>query len=72
MMVRMIQDLGNKLVEKIDKLQETLNKEVEDIKIKQVGMKNTIQEIKKSSRMNQQQNIGGRKMNKQGGKQNGF
>ena len=35
----MIQDLGNKLEAKIDKLQETLNKE---IKIKQAEIQNTI------------------------------
>ena len=42
----MIQDLGNKLEEKTDKLQETLSKEIEDIKIKQAEMQNTITEIK--------------------------
>ena len=35
MIVKMIQDLGNKLEAKIDKLQEILNKEIENIKIKQ-------------------------------------
>ena len=44
----MIQDLGNKLEAKIDKLQETLNKEIEDLRIKHVEMQNTITEIKNS------------------------
>ena len=35
MIVKRNQDLGNILEAKIDKLQETLNKEIEDIKIKQ-------------------------------------
>ena len=34
MMVKMTQDLRDKLEAKIDKLQETLNKEIEDLKIK--------------------------------------
>ena len=34
MTVKMIQDLGNKLDAKTDKLQETLNKEIEDLRIK--------------------------------------
>ena len=43
----MIQDLGKKKLEaKIDKLQETFNKEAEDLKIKQAEMKNTTTEIK--------------------------
>ena len=33
---------------KTDKLQETLNKEIEDLKIKQAEMQNTITEIKNS------------------------
>ena len=36
MTMKMIQDPGNKLEAKIDKLQETLNKEIQDLKIKQV------------------------------------
>ena len=36
--VKMIQDLGNKLEEKIDKLQETMSKEIEDLNIKQAEM----------------------------------
>ena len=45
--VNMTQDLGNKLEAKIDKLQETLKKEMEDLKIKQPEIQNTITEIKK-------------------------
>ena len=45
MIVKMIQDLGNKLEAKIDKLQETLSKEIEDLRIKQAEMQNTITEI---------------------------
>ena len=48
MIVKMIQDLGNKLEAKIDKLQETLKKEIEDLKIKNTEMQNTITEVKKS------------------------
>ena len=40
MIVKMIQDLGNILEAKIDKLQETLNKEIEDLKIKQCKINN--------------------------------
>ena len=42
----MIQHLGNKLEAKVDKLQETLNKEIEYLKIKQIQMWHTITEIK--------------------------
>ena len=48
MIVKMIQDLGNKLEVKIDKLQETMSKEIEDLRIKQAEMQNTITEIKNS------------------------
>ena len=65
MIVKMIQDLGNKLEIKTDKLQETLNKEREELKSKQAKMQNTITKInKKFTRRDQQQNIGGRRMNK--------
>ena len=40
----MIQNLGNR----IDKMQETFNKDVEELKRKQAMMKNTINEIKNS------------------------
>ena len=42
----MIQQLGDKLEAKIDKLQEILNKEIEDLKIQQAEMQNTLTEIK--------------------------
>ena len=45
---KIIQDLGNKLEAKIDNLQETLSKEIEDLKIKQAEAQNTITEIKNS------------------------
>ena len=48
MIVKMIQDLGNELEAKIDKLQETLSKEIEDLRIKQAGMQNAVIEIKNS------------------------
>ena len=53
----MIQDPGNKLETKIDKLQETLNKEREDLKIKQAEMQNIVTN-KKFTRRNQEQNTG--------------
>ena len=42
MIVKMIQNLGNRL----DKMQETFNKDVEELKRNQATMKNTINEIK--------------------------
>ena len=48
MMLKMIQDIGNKLEAKIDNLQQTLSKETQDLKRKQVEMQNTITEIKNS------------------------
>ena len=44
----MMQDIGNKLEAKMDNLQETLTKEIQDIKLKQEEMQNTITEIKNS------------------------
>ena len=44
MIVRMIQNLGNR----IDKIKETLNKDLEELKSKQTMMNNTINEIKNS------------------------
>ena len=38
----MIQDLGNKLEAKTDKLQQTVSKETEDLRVKQTEMENTI------------------------------
>ena len=47
-MLKMMQDIGNKLEAKIDDLQETLSKEIQDIKLKQEEMQNTITAIKNS------------------------
>ena len=49
MIVKMIQNLGNQM----EKIQETFNKDVEELKSKQKMMNNTINEIKKFSRRNQ-------------------
>ena len=46
LMLKMMQDIGNKLKAKMDNLQETLSKEIQDIKLKQEEMQNTITEIK--------------------------
>ena len=48
MIVKMIQDIGNKLEAKIDKLQETLSKEIQDLRNKQSEKQNTVTEIKDS------------------------
>ena len=45
-MLKMMQDIGDKLETKMDNLQETLTKEIQDIKLKQEEMQNTIMEIK--------------------------
>ena len=42
LMLKMMQDIGNKLEAKMDNLQETLTKEIQDIKLKQEEMQNTI------------------------------
>ena len=65
----MIHDSENKLEAKIDKLQETLGKEREYLKIKQAELQNTIIEIKKFTGRNQEQNTRGRRTNKLGGGQ---
>ena len=44
MIVKMIQNLGNR----IEKIQETFNKDLEELKSKQTVMDNTINEIKNS------------------------
>ena len=44
----MIQDFGKKIEAKIDELEETFKKGIEDLKIQQAEMKNTITEIKNS------------------------
>ena len=48
LMLKMMQDIGNKLEAKMDNLQETLTKEIQDIKLKQEEMQTTITEIKNS------------------------
>ena len=64
LMLKMIQDIGNKLEAKMDNLQETVSKEIQDIKLKQAEMQNITTEIKKFIRRNQQQNTRGRRTNK--------
>ena len=49
LMLKMMQDIGNKLEAKMDNLQETLSKEIQDIKLKQEEMQNTINENFKKS-----------------------
>ena len=44
----MIQYIGNKMEAKTDNLQETLSKEIQDLKLKQAELQNTITEIKNS------------------------
>ena len=72
MIVKMIQNLRNKLEAKIDKLQETLNKEI-DLKIKQTEIQHTKYNNwnEKFTRRNQQQNTGGKRTNEWGGRQTG-
>ena len=48
LMLKMMQDIGNKLEAKTDNLQQTLSKEIQDLKLKQAEMQNTITEIKNS------------------------
>ena len=48
MTVKVFQDLENKLEPKTDKLQETLSKVIEDLRIKQAEMQNTKTVIKNS------------------------
>ena len=47
-MLKIMQDSGNKLEAKMDNLEETLSKEIQDIQLKQEEMQNTITEIKNS------------------------
>ena len=47
LMLKMMQDIGNKLEAKMDNLQETLCKEIQDIKLKQEEMQNTITNLSK-------------------------
>ena len=46
MIVKMIQDLGKRMEAKIEMMQETFNKDVEELKRNQATMKNTINQIK--------------------------
>ena len=46
MIVKMIQNLGNRM----EKIQETFNKDLEELRSKQTMMSNTINEMKKFSR----------------------
>ena len=48
LMLKKMQDIGNKLEAKMDNLQETLTKEIQDIELNQEEMQNTITEIKNS------------------------
>ena len=41
-----MQDIGNRLETKIDNLEQMLSKEIQDLKLKQAEMQNTITEIK--------------------------
>ena len=68
-MLKIMQDTGNKLEAKMDNLQEKLSKEIQDIKLQQEEMQNTITEIKKFTKSSQQQNTRGRRMNRRGGGQ---
>ena len=45
MIVKMIQDLGKRMEAKIEKMQEMLNKDLEELKNKQTEMNNTINKI---------------------------
>ena len=46
MIVKMIQDLGIRMEAKIEKLQEVINEDLEELKNKQTEMTNTITEMK--------------------------
>ena len=46
MIVKMIQDLGRRMEAKIEKMQEMINKDLEELKNKQTEMNNTITEMK--------------------------
>ena len=48
LMLKIVQDIGNKLEVKMDNLRETLSKEIQDIKLKQEEMQNKTTEIKNS------------------------
>ena len=46
MIVKMIQNLGNRMEAQIEKIQEMFNKDLQELKNKQTGMNNTITELK--------------------------
>ena len=46
MIIKMIQDLGNRMETWIEKIQEMFNKDLEELKNKQTEMNNTITEMK--------------------------
>ena len=46
MIVKMIQDLGKRMEAKIEKMKEIFNKDLEELKKKQIEMNNTITEMK--------------------------
>ena len=55
--VKMIQDLRKRMAVQTGEIQEMFNKEIEDLKKnKQTQMNNTVMEMKKYTRRNQQQN----------------
>ena len=53
MIVKMIRNLENKM----EKMQKSINKDLEELKNKHADTNNTITDVKKYSRRNQQQNI---------------
>ena len=61
--VKMIQNLGKRMETEIKKLQEIFNKELEDLKSKQIKMNSTISEMNNTLK-NQYQDNGGIRMNK--------
>ena len=56
MIVKMIENLENRMEARIEKMQEMFNKALEELKNKQWVMNNTITEMKKYTRRNQYQN----------------
>ena len=44
LMVKMMQDIGNKLEAKFDNLQQTLSKEIQDLKLMQAGVPIMVQQ----------------------------
>ena len=46
MIIKMIQNLGNRMEARIEKIQEMFNKDLEELKNKQTEMNNTITEMK--------------------------